>query len=164
MCVNIIIPSLADKGWWWENMIAALFQRRSPVSWLIRTVSFFYLSSSLHPKGFPGGSVVKNPACQCRRCEIHSWVGKIPWRRKWQPTPVFLPGESHRRRSLEGYSPWGCKSWTWLSNCAHSAHKVWRGCSPSYLARVWSRRRISVIGSSFPQQLIAIRDQAFLRI
>ena len=35
------------------------------------------------------------------------WVGKIPWRRKWQPTPVFLPGESHGRRSLKGYSPQG---------------------------------------------------------
>ena len=37
------------------------------------------------------------------------WVGKIPWRRKWQPTPVFLPGESRRRRSLEGYGPRGHK-------------------------------------------------------
>ena len=42
------------------------------------------------------------------------WVGKIPWRRKWQPTPVFLPGESHGRRNLMGYSPWVAKSWTWL--------------------------------------------------
>ena len=37
------------------------------------------------------------------------WVGKIPWRRKWQPTPVFLPGKSHGRSSLSGYSPWGQK-------------------------------------------------------
>jgi len=37
------------------------------------------------------------------------WVGKIPWRRKWQPTPVFLPWKSHRQRSLVGYSPWGGK-------------------------------------------------------
>ena len=37
------------------------------------------------------------------------WVGRIPWRRKWQPTPVFLPGEFHGQRSLEGYSPWGCR-------------------------------------------------------
>ena len=36
-------------------------------------------------------------------------VGKIPWRRAWQPTPVFLPGESLGQRSLAGYSPWGCK-------------------------------------------------------
>ena len=37
------------------------------------------------------------------------WVGKMPWRRTWQPTLVFLPGESHAERSLVGYSPWGCK-------------------------------------------------------
>ena len=36
-------------------------------------------------------------------------TGKIPWRRKWQPNPVFLPGESHGQRSLASYSPWGCK-------------------------------------------------------
>ena len=38
---------------------------------------------------------------------VTSLVGKIPWRRKWQPTPVFLPGKSHGQRSLAGYSPWG---------------------------------------------------------
>ena len=42
---------------------------------------------------------------QCRRPGFDPWVGKIPWRRAWQPTPVFLPGESHGQRSLEGYSP-----------------------------------------------------------
>ena len=54
----------------------------------------------------------KEPACQCRRHKTHGfnpWVGKIPWRRKWQPTPVFFPGESHGQRSLAGYSPWGYK-------------------------------------------------------
>ena len=40
---------------------------------------------------------------------FYSWVRKIPWRRKWHPTPVFLPGESHGWRSLAGHSPWGCK-------------------------------------------------------
>ena len=40
---------------------------------------------------------------------VDPWVGKIPWRRAWQPTLVFLPGESHGQRSLVGYSPWGCK-------------------------------------------------------
>ena len=54
----------------------------------------------------------KEPASQCRRlkrCRFSPWVGKIPWRRVWQPTPIFLPGESHRQRSLVGYSLWGCK-------------------------------------------------------
>ena len=54
--------------------------------------------------------MVKNlPACQCRRHRFYPWVGTIPWRRKWQPTPVFLPGKSHGQRILAGYSPRGCK-------------------------------------------------------
>ena len=51
--------------------------------------------------------VVKNLPCQCRRHKRHGfypWVVKIPWRRAWQSTPAFLPGESHRQRSLVGYS------------------------------------------------------------
>ena len=62
--------------------------------------------------GFPGSTSGKEPAYQCRRCRRHGfdpWVGKIPWRRAWQPTPVFLPGEFHGQRSLAGYSPGGCK-------------------------------------------------------
>ena len=46
---------------------------------------------------------------QCGRARFDPWVRKIPWRRKWQPTPVFLPGESRGQRSLVGYSPWGHK-------------------------------------------------------
>ena len=46
---------------------------------------------------------------QCGRPEFDPWVGKIPWRRAWQPTPVFLPGESHLQRSLVDCSPWGPK-------------------------------------------------------
>ena len=53
---------------------------------------------------------------QCRRPGFNSLVRKIPWRRKWQPTALFLPGESHEQRSLVGYSPWGHKSWTQLSD------------------------------------------------
>ena len=59
-----------------------------------------------------GGASGKEPTCKCRRHKTHGfspWVGKIPQRRAWQPTPVFLPGESHGQRSLVGYSPWGRK-------------------------------------------------------
>ena len=52
----------------------------------------------------------KASACQCRRCGFDPWVRKIPWRRKWQSTLVFLPGNSHGQRSLLGYSPWDCKN------------------------------------------------------
>ena len=58
--------------------------------------------------GFPGGTSGKEPTCQCRRQKrrgFDPWVGKIPWRRAWQPTPVFLPGELHGQRSQVGYSP-----------------------------------------------------------
>ena len=49
------------------------------------------------------------PAIAGDRHWFDLWVGKIPWSRAWQPTPVFLPGESHGQRSLVGYSPWGCR-------------------------------------------------------
>ena len=48
----------------------------------------------------------KESTCYCGRCKFGPWVGRIPWRRKWQPTPEFLPGEFHGQRSLAGYSPW----------------------------------------------------------
>ena len=51
--------------------------------------------------------------------QVRSWVRKIPWRRKWQPTPVFVPGESHGQRSLAGYSPWGRKE-SDTTECAHA--------------------------------------------
>ena len=54
----------------------------------------------------------KELTCQCRRhkrCRFIPWVRKIPWRGEWQPTPVFLPGESHGQRSLVGYTPWDHK-------------------------------------------------------
>ena len=60
--------------------------------------------------GFPGGSEVKASATNAGDLGlIDPWVGKIPLRRKRQPTAVFLPGESHGWRSLVGYSPRGCK-------------------------------------------------------
>ena len=57
--------------------------------------------------GFPDGINGKESACQqrCKRHGFDPWVEKIPWRKKWQPTPVFLPEKVHGHRSLEGYSP-----------------------------------------------------------
>ena len=72
--------------------------------------SIIYLITLI--KGFSGGGSGKEPACQCRRhnrCRLDPWVRKIPWRRAWQTTPVFFPGESHEQRDLVGYSPQGCK-------------------------------------------------------
>ena len=64
----------------------------------------------MYNAGFPGGAGGKEPTCQCRRRERHRfnpWIGKIPWGRKWKPTPACLPGESHGQRSLADYSPQG---------------------------------------------------------
>ena len=69
--------------------------------------------------GFTGGTSGKEPICQGRRCRkwgIDPWVGKIPCRRAWQPTPLFLPRESHGQRSLVGYGPYGCKESYTLSD------------------------------------------------
>ena len=52
--------------------------------------------------------MVKNPPANVGD-GFYPWVGKIPWRRKWQPTVVFLPGKFHGQRSLAGYSPWSCR-------------------------------------------------------
>ena len=65
------------------------------------------INNLLGLEGLPGGASGKEPACQCRRrkrCRFDPWVGRIPWRRAWHPTPVFLPGESHGQRGLVGYS------------------------------------------------------------
>ena len=73
----------------------------------------------------PGGSADKKPACQCRRhmrLGFDLWVGKIPWRKKWQPTLVFLPGESHGQRSLTGYSPWSLKELNMTEHTCMQTH------------------------------------------
>ena len=102
---------------------------------------------------------------QYRRPRFNLWIGKIRWKRKWQPTPVFLPGESHGQWSLVGYSPWGCKGLNrterlplslWGSSCSHFHMAISRGHSgrssgfgvefercgfvfcPWYLLAVWS--------------------------
>ena len=68
----------------------------------------YRIISALPNIGLPCGSDSK-VYLQCGRPEFNPWVGKIPWRRKWQPTPVFWPGKSHGQRSLAGYSPQGRK-------------------------------------------------------
>ena len=65
--------------------------------------------SSLRLRSIPRRLSRKESACQRARPKFHPWVGKMPWRRQWHPTPVFLPGKSQGQRSLVGCSPWGCK-------------------------------------------------------
>ena len=59
--------------------------------------------------GLPSWLRQERICLQCSRPGFDRWVGKIPWRREWLPTPIFLPREFHGQRSLVGYSPWGHK-------------------------------------------------------
>ena len=82
----------------------------------ITFLSILVLPSSEHPRCVSGK---KKSTRQCKRQRFDPWGGKIPWRREWLPTPVFLPGESHRQRSLAGYSPWGHTE-SDTTECAHT--------------------------------------------
>ena len=71
----------------------------------------------MHQDGASG----KEPARQCRRCKrrgFNPWVRKIPWKRAWQPTPVFLPGEFHGQRAWWATAHGVAKSWAWLKQCS----------------------------------------------
>ena len=95
-----------DRCTFWEhgklNTCFGFFPSNTPLVLLV--------TESHQSLGFLGGTSGKELACQCRRhkrCGFDPWIRKTPWRRAWQHTPVFLPGESHGQRSLVGYSPWG---------------------------------------------------------
>ena len=67
--------------------------------------------------------VVKNPAANAgdiKEATSNPGSGRFPWRRACQPSPVFLPGESHGQRSLAGYSPWGCKELDMTEQLIHT--------------------------------------------
>ena len=112
-----------------------------------------------YPPGLPWWLSLNEYACQCRRNKIHGfhpWVSKIPWSRKWQTSPVLLPGKFHGQRNLASYSPMGLQrvrhdwateytahsdlilSWItmWISSHSHtqSVKQWWK---PSYLVLVW---------------------------
>ena len=103
----------------------------------------------------PVGSAVKIclPCGSLRRHDFCLWVGKIPWRRAWQPTPVFLSGESHAQRSLAGYSPQGLKGTDtpeatqhW-QDTAHFRKIPWR--------RAWQPTPVFLSGESHEQRSLA---------
>ena len=82
------------------NDVISFFMWNNVPRYRYRYIIYTHTSSSL---GFPGGASGKEPTDQCRRherCGFDRWIGKIPWRRAWQPIPVFLPGESQGERSL----------------------------------------------------------------
>ena len=105
--------------------------KQGPYSWWdvvirVRDLSFVQILDQLTClKGFPRWLSGKEFACQCRRCRRHRFdpsVGKIPWRRKWQPAPVFLLGKFQKQRSLLGYGPGESQKveHDWVTEHAHT--------------------------------------------
>ena len=86
----------------------SLFSRPMSFNSATRSLTIQFLEQKQRLDDFPGGSDGKESACNAGDPGSIP-LGKIPWRRKWKPTPVFLPEESHGQRSLAGYSPWGHK-------------------------------------------------------
>ena len=74
-----------------------------------------------------------------RRCGFDPWVGKMPWRRKWQPILEFFPGKSHGQKSLAGYSPWGCKRVRhyWTHTHTYCMSKFYFYIKGLYIASTW---------------------------
>ena len=117
---------------WWEYLHHANWQtlnNRNPCTksrlWKHSTACTLY-------NGLPRWCSGKESTCQCR-CGFDSWVGKIPWRMECLPTPVFLPGKFHGKRSLVGYSPCGCKE---LDTTGHSAHALFNAYR--HVLNLWS--------------------------
>ena len=89
-----------------QILYSSLFYSGSPDNYLTQTIVLFF-KGSCPLLGFPWWLSGKESGCQYRRYRrprFDPWVGNIPWKRKWPPTPVFLPGKFHGQRSLAGYS------------------------------------------------------------
>ena len=129
-----------------------LFMAQFPQPLSHPTTAFFHLhlfvylfGHAMRHEGFPGGDSGKGPACQCRRHKRHGfdpWVGKIPWREAWQPTPVFLPGESHGQRSWQVTVHGVAKSWARLKRLStHTCMQydfLYQSQNPHPLLYEWS--------------------------
>ena len=95
---------------------------RNHLGWSIKDHWSSFAGKFLH---IPWAFLVAQPVricLQCRRPGFDPWVGKIPWRRNWQSTPVFLPGEFHGQRSPVGYSPWDHKELDMTEQLTHTLH------------------------------------------
>ena len=149
---------VANSGWLEEpkediitdkSTTVAIGQQFFKVIW---DTDFETVSSAMLALGLPWWLRGKSVCLQCRRPGFDPWVGKIPWRRKWQPTPVSLPGESHGERSLVAYSPWGRKesdTTEWLHSLTpqpkrrlHVTVLCWWNEKGKWGARHWNNLRM----------------------
>ena len=120
----------------YETQLNLKFSRNEKKKQRELTCNIFYLTyyskyyfNIYFTLGFAGSTSGKEPACQCRKRKrkgFNPWVGKMPWRRKWQPTPVSLPGESRGQRRRESCSPWVARNQTRLKPHSTYTHNQYR--------------------------------------
>ena len=118
-----VFQFLVLSAWAWLNSIdvngKCVLTTKTGGADLPAAYEYCFLSHHGLPRWHSG----KEPACRCCRHKSHrfdSWVGKIPWRRAWQPIPAFLPRKSHGQKNLKGYSPQGHKK-SDMTEPTHSA-------------------------------------------
>ena len=92
----------------------------------------YNIGTTRYYMGFPGGSVVKNPPANAGDVGSILGLGKIPWKRKWQPSPVLLPRKSHGQRSLVGFSPWDRKESDTTERLSTAQHVADQQCCDSF--------------------------------
>ena len=123
--------------WYWRRFLTVPWTGRRSNQSILQGINPEYPLEGLMPRTSFLAQSSKEHACQCsrhQRCGFDPWAKKI-WKRKWQPTPVFLPGKSHGQKSLMSYSPWGCKEPDTTEQLNHhtrggecSARGSWREC------------------------------------
>ena len=106
---------------------------------------------SNHDGGFLGSSGVKNLPAPVGDMGLIPGLGRFPWKRKWQPTPIFLPGTSHGQRSLVGYSPWSCKESNtserarMLCSSANGSCRVFQSSLPSHIPKGYAETQVLLL-------------------
>ena len=145
------------QPYWSKSLWVSLELNRAPGRFHrdVKRNDRVFMHSRTLPNGFPRWFCGRESACQCRRRKRHGfkpWVRKIPWRRKWQPTPVFLPGKSHGQRSLVGYSLWGHKE---LDMTEHAHTKTAQQTAAKRGGRLivrWTQTKKALNHIHFPRQ------------
>ena len=113
-CGGIIQTRLKVQQCFFSVLWLNLLKPQFPLQWTSKfTVSIKdsvagvqQMGAATGSKGLPSWLSGKESTCQCRRRGFDPWVRKIPWDKKWQRTPLFLPWQSHGQKRLAGYSPW----------------------------------------------------------
>ena len=108
-----------------KQLSSNLKNTKKPFYYKNKTQNWFDLYSHRSPSWLKWSRI----SLHCRRPRFYLWVGKMPWRREWVPTPVFLPGEFYGQRSLVGYSPWGCKQSDSTEQLTFSFFSLSRRCT-----------------------------------